>query len=237
MLASSMKKGRFSSKNSSLAERFTLAGSTSTWPKSGFTVALSRMLLVSVYLRSPPILVSYSLSPRNGSPGATWRYSARPVTYGISSRLRVFGRDVRPVRSAHACGPPGRRFGVNASTLTSPFLPMSRRTWMPQVVSAAPTLYLSCEKGMRSSALQPSESIDAPDSHTASHELSWPPPASHAASRTAPAGVIRKTNPVSRSWYVSRYTSTRSTPNTGSSRRTRRALISDASESSIRKPR
>ena len=37
----STKNGRFSSKNTSNAERFTTAGSTSTCPKSGFTVAVS----------------------------------------------------------------------------------------------------------------------------------------------------------------------------------------------------
>ena len=37
----STKNGRFSGKKVSNADRFTTAGSTSTWPKSGFTVPVS----------------------------------------------------------------------------------------------------------------------------------------------------------------------------------------------------
>ncbi len=72
----STKKGRFSSKTVSKAERFTDAGSTSTCPKSGFSVASSVRLLVMRYLTSIPAELPYSLRVRKGlGPGST--YSAR----------------------------------------------------------------------------------------------------------------------------------------------------------------
>ena len=52
--APSMKKGRFSGKNVSKAERLSTAGSTSTCPKSGFNVASSVRADVSRSLRSSP---------------------------------------------------------------------------------------------------------------------------------------------------------------------------------------
>ncbi len=52
--APSTKKGRFSGKKVSNTLRLTTAGSTSTWPKSGFTVALIVRSLVRPYLRSSP---------------------------------------------------------------------------------------------------------------------------------------------------------------------------------------
>ena len=75
--ARSMKNGRFSSKKVSKAVRLTTAGSTSTWPKSGLTVAFSVRLFVRPYLRSSPAWPKLSLPSRNGLPVATWRYSAR----------------------------------------------------------------------------------------------------------------------------------------------------------------
>ena len=52
--APSTKNGRRSSRNVSNAERFTTAGSTSTWPKSGLTVALRVRLDVSNTRASAP---------------------------------------------------------------------------------------------------------------------------------------------------------------------------------------
>ena len=55
MRAFSVKNGRFSSKYDSTSERFTTAGSTSTCPKSGFTVALSVRLFPTPARRSAPM--------------------------------------------------------------------------------------------------------------------------------------------------------------------------------------
>ena len=52
----SRKKGRCSARNVSKAVRLSCAGSASTWPKSGLTVASSVRLEVSPYFRSPPMV-------------------------------------------------------------------------------------------------------------------------------------------------------------------------------------
>ena len=52
------KKGRFSWKNVSNAERLSTPGSASTWPKSGLIVASSLRFEATRYLRSPPTVTS-----------------------------------------------------------------------------------------------------------------------------------------------------------------------------------
>jgi hypothetical protein len=54
MLDPSTENGRRSSKKVSTSLRFTTAGSTSTWPKSGFTVPASVRLPSSPTLKSAP---------------------------------------------------------------------------------------------------------------------------------------------------------------------------------------
>jgi hypothetical protein len=76
--APSTKNGRFSSKNVSKAVRFTTAGSTSTCPKSGSTVAFRVRSLVTPYLRSTPAAPNGSLPSRNGLPLSTCTNSIRP---------------------------------------------------------------------------------------------------------------------------------------------------------------
>ena len=66
-----MKKGRRSGKNVSTAVRFTTAGSTSTCPKSGFTVPSRVRLLVRPYFTSAPSDPAFSVPSWNGSPCAT----------------------------------------------------------------------------------------------------------------------------------------------------------------------
>ena len=66
----SMKNGRFSSKNVSNTVRLTTAGSTSTWPKSGFTVASIVMLLEKPHFRSRPAPADAVRPSLNGSPGS-----------------------------------------------------------------------------------------------------------------------------------------------------------------------
>ena len=68
MLTPSVKNGRFSWKKLSTSVRFTTAGSISTWPKSGFTVAFSVSLEPTLMRRSPPTAgVDFQL-PWYGSP-------------------------------------------------------------------------------------------------------------------------------------------------------------------------
>jgi hypothetical protein len=54
----STKNGRCSAKKVSKAPRLSTEGSASTWPKSGFTVALSSRFEAIRYLRSPPAVIS-----------------------------------------------------------------------------------------------------------------------------------------------------------------------------------
>ena len=77
----SVKKGRFSSKKVSNAVRFTTAGSTSTWPKSGLRAPTSVIPLETPYLKSRPAPPKKREPSFQGFPafaGAT--DSARPDT-------------------------------------------------------------------------------------------------------------------------------------------------------------
>src|SRR3979409_950028 len=82
------KNGRFSENVVSKTERFTTAGSTSTWPKSGFTVASSVRFDVMLYLMSPPIRPVISCLLRNGSPTPGRANLLFETTYGMSSNWR-----------------------------------------------------------------------------------------------------------------------------------------------------
>ena len=68
----STKNGRRSLKNVSNAERLTTAGSASTWPKSGLTVAVNVSAGVIAYLRSRP----------TEAPGSTVFCSGLPFSFG-----------------------------------------------------------------------------------------------------------------------------------------------------------
>jgi hypothetical protein len=79
--APSVKKGRFSEKKVSKAVRLITAGSSSTWPKSGFTVASSVKLLLTPHLMSSPALEKARNPSLNGLPGASGcTSSVRPTT-------------------------------------------------------------------------------------------------------------------------------------------------------------
>src|SRR2546426_11961654 len=78
--APSTKKGRRSSKKVSNADRFTTAGSTSTCPKSGLTVALRVRLDVSSARASTPPRPSQVCAFWNGSLGSlTGTLAERPT--------------------------------------------------------------------------------------------------------------------------------------------------------------
>ena len=67
----STKKGRRSLKKSSKASRFRAAGSASTWPKSGLSVAVSVSAGVTAYFRSTPALAPGSACVESGLPAST----------------------------------------------------------------------------------------------------------------------------------------------------------------------
>jgi hypothetical protein len=76
--APSRKNGRFSSKKVSLPERFTTAGSTSTWLKSGLTAPTSAMPELKPYLTSRPSAPNGREPSFHGLPGrAGATYSCR----------------------------------------------------------------------------------------------------------------------------------------------------------------
>src|SRR5688572_17870757 len=81
----STKKGRFSGKNVSNADRFSTAGSTSTCPKSGLIVALRVRFDVTRYRRSSPALGSGRARVSNGLPTSEANEADFALTYGISS--------------------------------------------------------------------------------------------------------------------------------------------------------
>ncbi len=66
-----MKNSRFSSKKVSMSLRFTTAGSTSAWPKSGLKVAFNVRSEVIRYLTSAPARREPSRSSVKGSSAST----------------------------------------------------------------------------------------------------------------------------------------------------------------------
>src|SRR5688500_17028485 len=100
------KNGRFSPNVVSNTERFTTAGSTSTWPKSGFTVASRVRFDVMFSFTSPPARKSVSRLEWKGSLAAIRSIFAREVTYGTISTWR--GREVTtmPFSVPKYAGPP-----------------------------------------------------------------------------------------------------------------------------------
>src|SRR6188474_385160 len=81
----SMKNGRRSWKNVSKAPRFTTAGSASTCPKSGLTVAVSDNAGVTAYFRSSPAERFGLKVFRNGLPSSPGCVTAVATVYGASS--------------------------------------------------------------------------------------------------------------------------------------------------------
>src|SRR6266550_3248438 len=84
----STKNGRLSLKKVSRSLRFTTAGSTSTWPKSGLTVALSVRFEPSPIRASAPNPGSTFEPSLNGSAAGRRVNAARLVAYGMISRRR-----------------------------------------------------------------------------------------------------------------------------------------------------
>src|SRR6266852_5831558 len=87
--APSTKKGRFSSKNVSNADRFTTAGSTSTWPKSGLTVALSVKLDVTRSVAPDPAVERVRIEEWIGPVAGHVRGAAHQIGHDLGTARRV----------------------------------------------------------------------------------------------------------------------------------------------------
>ena len=164
----STKNGRRSEKNVSKAERFTTAGSASTWPKSGLTVPVSVRPGRSAYFKSTPTDPFGSVVLVNGLPDSAGCVFTSPRTYGtISSR---FGeRSSRsPVSSPNDDTYPFALFASSGQVVVSFNRPILRTMANPKV-DVSEGRYRSCEKGMRNSARQPRSPRETATSHTASH--------------------------------------------------------------------
>src|SRR6187551_2838028 len=98
----STKNGRRSGKNVSNASRLTTAGSASTWPKSGFAVAVNVRPGVTAYFRSRPAVPPGSGELLSGSALSISRVSTLPSEYGISSK-RFGAPDILRPRNSPNC--------------------------------------------------------------------------------------------------------------------------------------
>src|SRR6185436_5795980 len=98
----STKNGRRSEKNVSNASRLTTAGSASTWPKSGFIVAVKVRPGVTAYFKSRPIEPPGDGESVSGSAASTGRVSILPTEYGINSK-RFGAPDIFNPRNSPNC--------------------------------------------------------------------------------------------------------------------------------------
>src|SRR5262245_20117085 len=162
-----MKNGRFSEKNVSNALRLTTAGSASTCPKSGLTVAVRLSAGVTAYLRSTPTLAPASGVRSNGLPASTGIVATSPTTYGASSSRFDALPSVTPVRSPNEDTNPLAPFDNSGHEDVSLRRATVRATAKPRRPSPC-DLNRSCENGMRNSADHPSSSRRATTSQTAS---------------------------------------------------------------------
>ena len=205
-----MKNGRFSSKNVSNTVRLTTAGSTSTWPKSGFTVASIVMLLEKPHFRSRPALADPVRPSLNGSPGSAVplmelragdvgeQFEVRLARDGVEAAEFPRQRDHAAVVLPHERPP----------ALLVLALDGLRTTWRPQTWRSD-GVNRSCENGMRISATQPFSSIETADSHTPFQVSSSLESLNMTPSPIDPAAVTLKNEPVRWSWRASKATMNR----------------------------
>ncbi len=83
----STKNGRRSGKNVSNASRLTTAGSASTWPKSGFAVAVSVRPGVTAYFMSSPSAAPGSMGLLSGLPASSGCVRRSATVYGSNSNF------------------------------------------------------------------------------------------------------------------------------------------------------
>src|SRR5688572_15990907 len=167
-----MKKGRFSEKNVSNAERFTSAGSASTWPKSGLTAASSVRLGPSPILRSPPTRPLRFRPLSNGFCRSRLSFTVEAeATYGISSSRRA-GLMPRIPRSVPIHDDQPLSFFGTGIQKTSSLRDGDQKSKFNPHSCSSMGLKRSCEKGMRISAVHPVASTLADACHTGSNESS-----------------------------------------------------------------
>ncbi len=165
----SMKNGRFSSKYVSKTDRLTTAGSTSTWPKSGLTVASMVMLLLRPHFRSRPPAADWVRPSSKGLPAAAVPLnSPRAVMYGSSSRCLRLPMPSNPPSSPASDTTALSFFGMNAHHVSSFFRWTTRTAWKPHTWRSA-AAKRNCENGIRISAIQPWPSIVTAASQTPFH--------------------------------------------------------------------
>ena len=118
-----MKNGRFSANVVSNTDRFTSAGSASTWPKSGLIVASSVRFEPMPILTSAPTLPLRFRPSSNGFAGSRLPVTREPAdTYGRTSR-RAFGSTPWiPRRSPEWCGVSGPEWRLCRMLRTCQFL-------------------------------------------------------------------------------------------------------------------
>src|SRR5438874_657747 len=169
--APSTKKGRFSGKNVSNAERLRTAGSTSTWPKSGLNVALSVRFEVTRSRRSSPALGLGVPRVSNGVPASDASDDDLALAYGMSSRCDDDAGMRRPTRCPKRDGPPASFLCQNDQSSSSSRRLMKRRTSSPHTCSGLRE-NRSWLYGMRISAVHPSGSMRVAASQIGSHDWS-----------------------------------------------------------------
>ncbi len=181
--------------------RFTNVSSTSTCPKSGFSVASSVRLELTPYFKSAPTPGSYEAVRSKGFPGSFGvRYVPRATAYGRSSS--GFDEPTRrtPTRSAKRDTRPFSFLPMNGNRACSCLRSIQRSKCAPHTWSWA-FENRSWERGMRISAVHPRESTDVAASQTGSHDASWKSPSSPiSTSFFTAAAFTMNSNAVRRSW-------------------------------------
>jgi len=200
-----MKNGRRSLKKVSKPLKLTTAGSASTCPKSGFTVAVSVTPGFSAYFRSAPTVAFWSRVDTSGLPVSAGCVFTWPTTYGTSSSRFGVWASFKCVRSPKFETNPFALFEMSGHVSVSLRRPIWRTTANPNVASSD-GLKRSCEKGMRNSARQPSLSRETATSQTASQPPSSLPSLDQARSSLTPAGFTPNSKAVRLSWNESTMT-------------------------------
>src|SRR5689334_169156 len=127
----STKNGRRSGKNVSNASRLTTAGSASTWPKSGLTVAVKVRPGVTAYFKSRPTDAPGSGETFTGSFESTGIISNLPTEYGISSNFFGAPDIFSPVSSPNCETKPGALRDSSGHDDVSARRPISRMIVKP----------------------------------------------------------------------------------------------------------
>ena len=190
-----MKKGRFSAKYDSYADRLTSEGSCSTCPKSGLIVMSSRDIGREAVLEiAADAALQLRVVPERIVPGLG-------EALGASHRVREHLEARRRGNALDPFEPPEERnelvrlLGTGLRKELSVFRQICRAAWNPQECVSQLFAKRSWLKGMANSAVQPSASICVPTSQTASQLPSSSVSLKKKISCLVPAAFTPKTNP------------------------------------------